>query len=105
MSLLMKQGGVMEKGAQLGTATFSNYGVPLLTVCVAVMVGAFFALLNMFVGIVAFGAILFAGFKVRTYLKGRTRSNFADLSEDIKRDGFRCNRCEHMFIPAGATTT
>jgi hypothetical protein len=100
ISLLMNEGGVREKGAQLGAAHFYNYGIPVATLFFAVMLGFLFALFNWVVGVIAFAGTLYAGSRVRKYVKNKTRSPFADIPEDIKRDGFRCNRCEHMFIPA-----
>jgi hypothetical protein len=40
-----------------------------------------------------------AGFFARKWVKAKTKSKFADLSDNMKKNGFQCKRCEHLFIP------
>ena len=100
LSLVMSKGGVAEKGAQLGAAYGSNIMIPMMTLVISVLMGIMFALFNFFLGVVAFGAVLFGGYSLRKWLKAKTKSKYADLSADMKQNGFQCNRCENLFIPA-----
>jgi hypothetical protein len=102
LTLVMNQGGVAEKGAQLGVAYGANIMIPLMTFVIACLMGIMFALFNWFLGLLAFAGTVYGGMKVRAYLKNKTKSKYADLSPQMKADGFLCNRCEHMFIPARA---
>ena len=101
LTLVMSQGGVAEKGAQLGTAYFSNIIIPMMTLLFAVMLGFMFMLANFFLGITVFFGVLFAGYALRKWVRAKTRSKYADLPAAMKHSGFQCGRCEHLFIPAG----
>lgn len=100
LTLVMSQGGTMEKGAQLGVSYGANIALPLATVLFAIMFGITFALVNGFLGLIVFGGILYGGFALRKKLKKATKSKYADLSPDMKQRGYQCNRCENQFIPA-----
>jgi hypothetical protein len=100
LTLVMNQGGVAEKGAQLGMAYGANIMIPVMTFVIACLMGIMFALFHWVLGIAAFAGTIWAGMKVRAYMKAKTKSKYSDLSPQMKADGFLCNRCEHMFIPA-----
>ncbi len=100
LSLVMSQGGVAEKGAQLGTSYGLNILLPAMTVVVGILIGIMFAMANPLVGLIAFGGVVYGGFALRKRLKEKTKSKYADLSPQMKNSGFQCNRCEHQFIPA-----
>jgi hypothetical protein len=59
-----------------------------------------FMLWTPLLGVLAFAATMWGGFKLRAYMKAKTKHKYADVSPQLKQDGFLCNRCEHMFIPA-----
>lgn len=99
LSLVMSEGGIREKGAQFGAAYVYNIWIPVATVIGAIVFGIVFAMINGFVGILAFAGVLVAGFYARKTIKAKTRSKFADLSTNMKQDGFQCNRCENIFLP------
>jgi hypothetical protein len=88
-----------RKGAQFGAAYFYNYGIPVMTLFFAVLIAMLFIGQSFLLGIAVFAGIVYAGFRIRASVKAKVRSPFADLPDAMKRDGFRCNRCEHMFIP------
>jgi hypothetical protein len=96
----MSQGGMAEKSAKLGMAYGYNILLPLMTVVIAFLMGLMFGIFNIFLGLIAFVGTLFGGFTLRKWLKGKTKSKYADLSAQMKQSGFQCNRCEHLFIPA-----
>lgn len=100
LSLVMSQGGTMEKGAQLGTSYGLNILLPLMTVIFAILIGIMFAMAQPLLGLLAFAGVLFGGFTLRKRLKAKTKSKYADLPAQMKQNGFQCNRCEHLFIPA-----
>ena len=100
LSLVMSQGGVSEKGAQLGVAYGANIMIPVMTFVIAGLVGFMFLLFNWLLGILAWAATMYGGFKLRAYMKAKTKHKFADVSPQLKQDGFLCSRCEHLFIPA-----
>jgi hypothetical protein len=100
LTLLMSQGGTMEKSAQLGVSYFSNIGLPMMTVFIALMLGVLFAFMNPIVGLIVFVGVVYGGFALRKRIKNKTKSKYADLSPAMKQNGFQCNRCENLFIPA-----
>jgi hypothetical protein len=100
LSLLMNKGGMMEKGARFGAAYVANIWIPVATVFFAIIFGIVFAMFNGYVGFIAFAGILYAGYAGRKFFKAKTKSKFADISPAMKQNGFQCNRCEHVFIPA-----
>lgn len=100
LSLVMSQGGVSEKSAQLGVSYGANIMIPMMTFVVAALVGFMFLMVNPVLGVLAWAATMYGGFKVRGYLKAKTKHKYADLSPQLKQDGFLCNRCENVFLPA-----
>jgi hypothetical protein len=99
LSLVMSQGGVAEKGAQLGASYGVNIVVPAMTVVVGLLIGVMFAMANPLLGLAAFAGVLYAGYTLRKKLKAKTKSKYADLSPQMKQSGYQCNRCENLFIP------
>ena len=99
LSLVMSQGGVAEKGAQLGASYGLNIMLPAMTVVVGILIGVMFAMANPLLGLAAFGGVLYGGYTLRKRLKLKTKSKYADLSPQMKQSGFQCNRCEHLFMP------
>jgi len=100
LSLVMAQGGMMEKGAKFGAAYMLNIVLPLITVIFAIMFGFVFGMFSSIMGLLAFAGTLFAGFTLRGWLKGKAKSKYADLPSQMKQDGYQCSRCENLFIPA-----
>ena len=100
LSLIMNQGGMTERSAQLGVAYGANIMIPVMTFVIAGLVGFMFLIFNWVLGILAWAATMWGGWKLRGVLKNKTKSKYSDLSPEMKADGFQCNRCEHMFIPA-----
>lgn len=100
LSLVMSQGGTAEKAAKFGSAYVLNFVIPVLTVFAAFLLGAMFGILNMAVGALAFGGVLYGGYTLRKRLKAKAKSKYEDLPAQMKENGFQCNRCEHLFIPA-----
>ncbi len=100
LSLVMNQGGMAEKGAKFGVAYGLNIMLPLFTFLVALLFALMFAFIHILLGLIAFVAVVFAGFTLRKWLKAKAKSKYADLSAQMKSSGFQCNRCEHLFIPA-----
>ena len=100
LSLVMNKGGLMEKGAKFGVAYAANIWIPVASVFFAIIFGIMFGLFNTYLGILAFCGTLYAGWAGRKWLKAKTRSKFADVPAAMKENGFQCNRCEHLFIPA-----
>ena len=99
LSLVMSQGGVAEKGAQLGASYGLNIMLPAMTVIFSILIGIMFAMANPILGLIAFGGVLFGGYTLRKRLKIKTKPKYADLSPQMKQSGFQCNRCENLFIP------
>ncbi len=100
LTLVMSQGGTMEKGAQLGVSYGANIALPLATALFAVMFGILFGLMSPILGLIVFGGTIYGGFWLRKKLKDKTKSKYADLSADMKQRGYQCNRCENQFVPA-----
>lgn len=100
LTLVMNKGGLIAKGARFGAVYIYNVWIPLATVLGSIAFGIVFAMFNGYLGLLVFVGILFAGYAARKWLKGKTRSKFADVSDNMKQNGFQCNRCEHLFIPA-----
>jgi hypothetical protein len=100
LTLVMEEGGMAEKGARFGAAYVYNVWIPVATVLVAIAFGIVFAMVNGYLGFVIFVGTFFAGYRARKWMKAKTRSKFADLPPQMKQNGFQCNRCEHVFLPA-----
>lgn len=101
LTLVMSQGGTVEKGAQLGVSYGLNFMLPFFSIFVGILLGLVFGLwFGTLVGFVVFAGTVYGGFALRKRLKAKTKSKYADLSADMKQRGFQCNRCEHLFIPA-----
>jgi hypothetical protein len=100
LSLAMNKGGLMEMGAKFGVAYAANIWIPVASVFFAIIFGIVFGMFNTYLGIIAFCAVLYAGWAGRKWLKAKTKSKFADVPPAMKQNGFQCNRCEHLFIPA-----
>ena len=100
LSLVMSQGGVSEKGAALGMAYGANIMIPMMTFVVAALVGFMFLMWNPLLGVLAWAATMWGGFKLRAYMKAKTKHKYADVSPQLQQNGFLCSRCEHIFIPA-----
>ncbi len=100
LTLVMNKGGMAEKGARFGAAYVANIWIPVATVFFAIIFGIVFAMVNGYVGFLAFVGVLYAGYAGRKLFKAKTKSKFADLPKQVKENGFQCNRCEHVFLPA-----
>jgi hypothetical protein len=102
LSLVMNKGGIAEKGAKFGAAYVYNVWIPVASVVGAIAFGIVFAMFNGYLGFLMFVGVLVGGYYARNWVKAKTRSKFADVSANMKANGFQCNRCENMFIPAEA---
>jgi hypothetical protein len=102
LSLVMNKGGMAEKGARFGAMYVYNVWIPVATVLGAIAFGIVFAMSNGYLGFLVFVGILVGGYFARKAVKAKTRSKFADVSQQMKDSGFQCNRCEHSFVPAPA---
>jgi hypothetical protein len=91
--------GLFGKILRFGVVYVYNLWIPLASVFFGIAFGIVFGLFNEYLGFLAFAGTLTAGFFARKWVKAKTRSKFADLSENMKRNGFQCKRCEHLFIP------
>ena len=100
LSLVMTKGGTVETGAKLVFGYVTNIFIPILTVGISITFGIIFGLFNIVLGLIAFVGVLFGGYTLRKWVKGRAKSKYADLPAQMKQSGFQCNRCEHLFIPA-----
>src|SRR5215471_10918207 len=100
LTLAMDKGGVMEKGAKFGVFYFANVWVPFVTFLVAVMFAIIFAFAHWLLGLMAFAGVCVGGFLLRKWIKSKGKSRYADVSAPMKQNGFQCNRCAHLFIPA-----
>jgi hypothetical protein len=101
LTLVMSEGGSMEKGAQLGMSYGLNIMLPVMSVIIGLLMGLLFGLMfGSVVGLIAFAGTVYGGFALRKRLKAKTKPKYADLPVQMKERGFQCNRCEHLFIPA-----
>lgn len=101
LTLVMSEGGTMEKSAQLGVSYGVNFMLPFMSIFVGLLMGLLFGLwFGFFVGLIVFAGVVYGGFALRKRLKAKTKPKYADLPADMKQRGFQCNRCEHLFIPA-----
>jgi hypothetical protein len=96
----MNKGGLVEKGAKFGVAYAVNIWIPVATVFFGILFAIVFAMWNGYLGLAVFAGFLYAGYAGRKWLKAKTKSKYADLSVQMKQDGFQCNRCENLFVPA-----
>jgi hypothetical protein len=84
---------------RFGAVYVYNVWIPVASVFFGIAFGIVFGLFNGYLGFFAFAGTLVAGFFARKWVKAKTRSKFADLSDNMKQNGFQCKRCEHRFIP------
>src|SRR5271165_2541844 len=87
---------------KFGAVYVYNIWIPVASVFFGIAFGIVFAMFNGYLGFFVFAATLTAGFFARKWVKAKTRSKFADLSDNMKQHGFQCQRCEHLFIPIEA---
>jgi hypothetical protein len=80
--------GLFGKFMRFGAVYIYNLWIPLASVFFGIAFGIVFAMFNGYLG-----------FFARKWVKAKTRSKFADLSDNMKQNGFQCKRCEHLFIP------
>jgi hypothetical protein len=87
------------KVMRFGAVYVYNVWIPVASVFFGIAFGIVFGLFNGYLGFLAFAGTLTAGFFARKWVKAKTRSKRADLSDNMKQNGFQCKRCEHLFIP------
>ena len=87
------------KMMRFGAVYVYNIWIPVASVFFGIAFGIVFGLFNGYLGFFAFAGTLTAGFFARKWVKAKTRSKRADLSDNMKQNGFQCKRCEHLFIP------
>lgn len=91
--------GLFGKMLRFGAVYVYNVWIPVASVFFGIAFGIVFGLSNEYLGVFAFVGTLVAGFFARKWVKAKTRSKYADLSDNMKQNGFQCKRCEHLFIP------
>lgn len=91
--------GLFGKILRFGAIYVYNIWIPVASVFFGIMFGIVFGLFNGYLGLFAFLGTLVAGFFARKWVKAKTKSKHADLSDNMKQNGFQCMRCEHLFIP------
>jgi hypothetical protein len=84
---------------RFGAVYVYNIWIPVASVFFGIAFGIVFGMFSGYLGFFAFVGILTAGYFARKWVKAKTRSKFADLSNNMKQNGFQCQRCEHLFIP------
>jgi len=99
LTMVTSATGLFGKILRFGAVYVYNLWIPLASVFFGIAFGIAFGLFNVFLGFIAFVGTLTAGFFARKWVKAKTRSQFADLSDNMKQNGFQCQRCEHLFIP------
>jgi hypothetical protein len=100
LTLVMDAGGVREKGSQLHLSTGANITVPTATVLFALVIGIPVAMASPLFGLLVVAGIVYGGYALRKKLKNTAKSQYADLSPEMKHNGFECKRCANLFIPA-----
>jgi hypothetical protein len=95
LTMVMSASGLFGKILRFGSVYVYNVWIPVASV----FFGIVFGLFSGYLGFFAFTGTLIAGFFARRWVKAKTRSKFADLSDNMKQSGFQCKRCEHLFIP------
>jgi ribose/xylose/arabinose/galactoside ABC-type transport system permease subunit len=87
------------KVLRFGAVYVYNVWIPVASVFFGIAFGIVFGLFNGYLGFFAFVGTLTAGFFARKWVKAKTRSRNADLSDNMRQNGFQCKRCGHHFIP------
>jgi ribose/xylose/arabinose/galactoside ABC-type transport system permease subunit len=96
---LVTDKGLFGKMLRFGAVYVYNIWIPVASVFFGIAFGIVFGMFNGYLGFFAFVGTLAAGYFARKWVKAKTRSKFADLSDNMKQSGFQCRRCEHLFIP------
>jgi ribose/xylose/arabinose/galactoside ABC-type transport system permease subunit len=91
--------GLFGKILRFGIVYVYNIWIPVASVFFGIAFGFVFGLFNATLGVLVFLATLTAGFFARKWIKAKAKSKYADLSDNMKQNGFQCKRCEHLFIP------
>ena len=99
ITMVASASGLFGKILRFGAVYVYNIWIPVASVFFWIAFGIVFGLFNEYFGFFAFAGTLTAGFFARKWVKAKTRSKFADLSDNMKQNGFQCKRCEHLFIP------
>ena len=102
ITMVASASGLLGKILRFGAVYVYNLWIPVASVFFGIAFGIVFAMFNGYLGFFVFAATLTAGFFARKWVKKMTRSKFADLSDNMKQNGFQCQRCEHLFIPVEA---
>jgi len=99
LTMVTSATGLFGKILRFGVVYVYNLWIPLASVFFGIAFGIVFAMFNGYLGFFAFVGTLAAGYFARKWVKAKSRSKFADLSDNMKQNGFQCKRCEHLFIP------
>jgi ribose/xylose/arabinose/galactoside ABC-type transport system permease subunit len=99
LTMVTSATGLLGKILRFGVVYVYNIWIPVASVFFGIAFGIVFGLFNEYLGFFAFVGTLVAGFFARKWVKAKTRSKHADLSDNMKQNGFQCKRCEHFFIP------
>lgn len=99
LTMVTSASGLFGKMLRFGAVYVYNVWIPVASVFFGILFGIAFGLFNGYLGFFAFVGTLVAGFFARKWVKSKTRPKFANLSDNMKQNGFQCQRCEHLFIP------
>ena len=102
LTAIMDSWGLLGKILRFGIVYVYNLWIPVASVFFGIAFGIVFGLFNAFLGVVAFVGTLVVGWFARKWVKAKAKSKYADLSPQMKDNGFQCKRCEHLFIPVDA---
>ena len=100
LSMVMTKSGLLGLILRFGAVYVYNIWIPVATLFFGFLFAVVFALWNAFFGFLVFVGFLAAGFFARKWVKAKTISKFADVPSPMKENGFQCQRCSHLFIPA-----
>jgi ribose/xylose/arabinose/galactoside ABC-type transport system permease subunit len=98
LSMVMYKG-LLGKILRFGIVYVYNIWIPVVAILFGALFGIFWALISPYLGLLVFLGTLAAGWFARKWVKAKAKSKYADLSDNMKQNGFQCKRCEHLFIP------
>lgn len=105
LSLMISRGATTAEGvAKFGSLYVANFVVPLLGFFFTLLTGILFGLWSTFAGLVVFAGGLYLTMRIRRkivhVMRPIAQQRLTKLDEQLKANGFQCQRCEHLFVPA-----
>ena len=89
-----------QKGVRLGAAYMYNIWLPLITIGIGLFFAVVFSFFSIPLAFLAFCGCLAGGYFARKWAKNKFKPAYSDLSGELKRNGYLCERCGHTFLPA-----